>query len=119
MQQVFAENSVDFGQAAEKMHWNWSGDITTVPTHRALEIGAITFNYFPSGGGTLGRCDVRGRDATGKAVWSVQIVYVQPNRTRHLTFPLPLRLDAGGHVEIGFTSDGPGTIFVSMNGRLV
>jgi hypothetical protein len=36
-----------------------------------------------------------------------------------LTFPTPLRLEAGGHVEIGFTSDGPGTISVSMNGRLV
>jgi hypothetical protein len=118
MQQVFAENSVDFGQAAEKMHWNWGGDITTVPPDKALEIGAITFNYFPSGGGTLGRCEARGRDANGAAVWSVQIVYVQPNRTRHLTFPLPLKLDAGGRVEIGFTSDGPGTIFVSMNGRL-
>jgi hypothetical protein len=27
-------------------------------------------------------------------------------------------LKAGGHVEIGFTSDGPGTIFVSVNGKL-
>lgn len=48
-----------------------------------------------------------------------QVVYVEPNKTKHLTFPVPLRLDAGGHVEIGFTSDGPGTIIVEMNGRLV
>ena len=27
-------------------------------------------------------------------------------------------LKAGGHVEISFTSDGPGTIFVSVNGKL-
>jgi len=35
-----------------------------------------------------------------------------------LTFPNGLQLKAGGHVEIGFTSDGPGTIFVSVNGTL-
>lgn len=119
MQQVFSEASVTFGQSAEKMFWNWSGDNSTVPPFQALEIGAITYNYFPAGEGTLGRCDAAGRDANGTAVWRAQTVYVQPNRTEHLTFPLPLRVEEGGHVEIGFTSEGPGTIFVSMNGRLV
>jgi hypothetical protein len=119
MQQVFSDASVDFGQAAQQLFWNWSGDSGTVPPHQALEIGTITYNYFPSGGGTLGRCDASGRDANGNAVWRVQVVYVEPNKTKHLTFPVPLRLDAGGHVEIGFTSDGPGTIIVEMNGRLV
>jgi len=52
-------------------------------------------------------------------VWLTQVVYVQPHTTVHLTFPVPLRLESGGHVEIGFTSDGPGAILVSMNGRLV
>lgn len=113
MQHVYTDGSVDFGQAAKTLNWNWSGDNSTVPPDQALEIGAITFNYFPTGDGTLGRCDA------SAAVWRVQIVYVQPNRTKHLTFPIPLRLEAGGHVEIGFTSDGPGTITVSMNGRLV
>jgi hypothetical protein len=119
MQQVYAEAEVDLGQADKKLFWNWSGDNATVPPQQALEIAAITYNYFPAGGGTIGRCDASGRDANGTAVWRVQIVYVQPNRTKHLTFPTPLRLEAGGHVEIGFTSDGPGMIFVSMNGRLV
>ena len=119
MQQVYSDRSVDFGQAAEKMFWNWSGDNSTVPPNRSLEIGAITFNYFPAAGGTLGCCDASGRDTNGTAVWRVQIVYVHPNRTKHLTFPVPLTLEAGGHVEIGFTSDGPGTISVGMNGRLV
>ena len=57
--------------------------------------------------------------ANGTAVWRVQIVYVEPQKTEHLPFPVPLRLGSGGHVEIGFSSNGPGTIFVSMNGRLV
>jgi hypothetical protein len=119
MQQVFSETNVAFGQPAQTLFWNWSGNNSTVPPFHALEIGSITYNYFPSGGGTLGRCDASGRDAGGTAVWRQQIVYVQPNRTEQLTFPLPLRVEAGGHVEVGFTSDGPGTIFVSMNGRLV
>jgi len=111
MQHVYSDGSVDFGRAAEKMYWNWSGDNSTVPPNQSLEIAAITFNYFPAAGGTLGRCDASGRDTNGTAVWRVQIVYVEPHRTKHLTFPVPLRLEAGGHVEIGFTSDGPGTIF--------
>jgi hypothetical protein len=119
MQQVFSEEEVNFGQAAETMFWNWSGNNSTVPPFQALEIGTIIYNYFPAGGGTVGRCDASGRDVNGTAVWRTQIVYVETHRTMHLTFPLPLRLEAGGHVEIGFTSDGPGKIFVSMNGRLV
>jgi hypothetical protein len=118
MQQVYSGASVDFGQAGQKVNWNWTGDNETVPPNQTLVIGAITSNYFPSGGGTLGRCDASGHDANGNTVWSVQIVYVEPNKTTHLTFPLPLTLDSGGHVEIGFTSDGPGTIFVEMNGQL-
>jgi hypothetical protein len=120
MQQVYSEAEVDFGQADHQMHWNWSGaNNATVPPHYALEIGTITLNFFPASGGTLGRCDASGRDANGTAVWRVQIVYVEPQKTEHLPFPVPLRLGSGGHVEIGFTSNGPGTIFVTMNGRLV
>jgi len=119
MQQVFAEAEVSFGQADLTMSWSWSGNNAIVPVHQALEIAAITYNFFPSAGGTVGRCDASGRDANGTAVWRIQIVYVHPHQTKHLTFPVPLRLDAGGHVEIGFTSDGPGDIFVSMNGRLI
>jgi hypothetical protein len=118
MQQVFSSTSVEFGQEGQKLDWTWTGDNQRVPPQKTLEIGAITYNYFPSGGGTLGRCDASGI-LNGTTVWRVAIVYVEPNKTKHLTFPLPLRLDAGGHVEVGFIADGPGMIFVEMNGRLV
>jgi hypothetical protein len=78
----------------------------------------VTFNYFPAGGGSLGRADISGRDSSGTAVWRLQIVYVEPKKTVHLTFPKGLMLLENGHVEIGFTSEGPGTIFVSVNGTL-
>lgn len=117
-QQVFSDGEVDFG-AVKTVFWNWSGDNSKVPPNTALEVGTITLNYFPTGTGVLGRADVAGRDANNKAVWRVQIVYVEPKRTRHLTFPMGLRLEAGGHVEIGFTSEGPGKISMGINGKLV
>jgi len=118
-QQVFTEGEVKSGHAGQLLFWNWDGDNSRVPANRELEIGTITLNYFPEGSGTLGRADVAGRDSNGSAVWRLQIVYVEPKKTRHLTFPKGLHLQAGGHVEISFTSEGPGTIFVSINGSLV
>ncbi len=117
-QQVFSEAQVDFGKYG-KLFWNWSGDNSTVPQKEVLVITTLTFNYFPSGGGTLGRADISGRDSTGSAVWRLQIVYVEPKRTVHLTFPQGLRLEAGGYVELGFVNEGPGIIFVSANGMLL
>lgn len=52
-------------------------------------------------------------------MWRLQVLYVQPNKTLVITLPRPLRLHAGGHVEIGFVEDGPGTILVEANGDLV
>jgi hypothetical protein len=52
-------------------------------------------------------------------MWSLQAVYVEPKRTVHLTFPKALRLEAGGHVEVGFLDEGPGSILVEANGVLV
>src|SRR5712691_8442524 len=118
-QQVFSEGEVDFGTAAQNLFWNWSGDNLHVPPGRNLDVTTVTLNYFPKGtGGTVGRADLSGRDSSGNAVWRVQIVYVEPKKTVHLTFPKGLQLEPGGHVEIGFTDDGPGTIFVSLNGSL-
>ncbi len=124
-EQVYSSQEVDFGSYA-KLFWvqGFDGDGSVVPAHRTLEITTLTLNYFPSDtGGTLGRADIAGRDApdlsTGTAIWRVQSVYVEPKKTVHLTFPQPLRLEAGGHVEIGFTSEGPGTITVDANGTLV
>lgn len=117
-QQVFSEGAVGFG-VYQKLFWNWSGDNSRVPTNQVLEIATVTLNYFPSGGGSLGRADVTGRDSSGNAVWRLQVVYVEPNKTSHLTFPQGLQLEAGGYVEVGFIHDGPGEIFVSVNGTLL
>jgi hypothetical protein len=124
-EQVYSAQEVDFGSYA-KLFWvqGFDGDGSVVPAHRTLEITTLTLNYFPKDtGGTIGRADISGRDAadleTGTAIWRVQVVYVEPKKTVHLTFPKPLRLEAGGHVEIGFTDEGPGTILVDANGALV
>ena len=116
--QVFSEQEVDFGGTVN-FFWNWANPNDIVPARKVLEIETLTLNYFPVGGGTIGRADVAGRDASNSAVWRVQIVYVEPKKTVHLPFPKGLRLKAGGHVELSFTSDGPGKIFVSANGVLV
>jgi hypothetical protein len=125
-QQVYSTQEVDFGAGYEKMFWvqGFAGDGSVVPADRTLEITTLTLNFFPNGtGGTVGRVDIAGRDApdlsTGTSVWRLQAVYVEPKRTLHLTFPKALRLEAGGHVEIGFLDEGPGTMSVEANGLLV
>jgi hypothetical protein len=123
-QQVYSSQEVDLGGYI-KMFWvQGFADGSTVPPHHTLEITSLTVNYFPKEtGGTLGRVDIAGRDTadlgTGTAMWRLQGVFVEPKKTLHLTFPKALRLGAGGHVEIGFVDDGPGTILVEANGVLV
>jgi hypothetical protein len=117
-QQVFSEQEVNFGTSQQKLFWNWTGENSTVPAGKVLDVTTVTLNYFPKDGGSVGRADLSGRDSTGTAVWRLQIVYVEPKKTVHLTFPKGLLLKAGGHVEIGFTSDGPGAILVTVNGTL-
>src|SRR6267378_4318025 len=118
-QQVYSSQEVDFGKYVT-MFWvpgDFGADNSVVPANHTLEITTLTINYFPAGtAGTLGRVDIAGRDATGTSVWRLQTVYVEPKRTLHLTFPKALRLEAGGHVEIGFVDEGPGTILVEANG---
>lgn len=108
------------------MFWvqGFAGDGSVVPDQHTLEITTLTLNYFPgTTGGNLGRADIAGRDAadlsTGTSVWRLQVVYVEPKKTVHLTFPKPLRLEAGGHVEIGFVDEGPGSILVEALGVLI
>jgi hypothetical protein len=48
-----------------------------------------------------------------------QAVYVPPKTTIHLPFPAGLMLLAGGHVEIQFLEDGPGTLLIEANALLV
>lgn len=121
--QVCSSQQADFGKYV-KIFWpsGFAGDGSVVPPHHTLEITSLTLNYFPTGAGVVGRADIAGRNSadlgTGNAVWRCQIVYIHPNHTVHLTFPKALRLESGGHVEIGFVSDGPGTIAVDLNGVL-
>lgn len=117
-QQVNSQVEADFGGYV-KLFWPWSGDNSVVPPNKILKITTLTLDYFPSGAGTVGRADIIGRDSNNDAVWRVQIVYVEPKKTVHLPFPNGLRLEAGGHVELGFVEDGPGTIFMSANGMLL
>ena len=123
-EQVYSSQEVTFGHYVS-MFWvqGFAGNGSVVPPHKTLEISTLTLNFFPSGGGTIGRLDISGRDApdlsTGTSMWRLQAVYLPPKKTVHLTFPIGLRLKAGGHVEIGFTSEGPGTILAEANGVLV
>ena len=117
-EQVNSQCFVDFG-GYSTCHWvQSSGGFTSVPKNMTLEVTSATFAYFPVGSGTLGRADLAGRDSGGTAVWRTQIVYIEPQKTVHLTFPGGLRLEAGGIVEMGFISGGPGTILLSMQGQL-
>jgi hypothetical protein len=117
-QQVYSEEQVDFGKYTT-LNFNFTGS-PTVPPKKILELTTLTLAYFPGAtGGTVGRADIAGRDSGNNAVWRLQIVYVEPLKTAHLTFPNALQLGEGGHVEIGFVNDGPGTIFISANGSLV
>jgi len=119
-QQVFSEHEAFFGKPYSTLNWvPWPGtNNTDVPSKKILEITTLTLSYFPDGGGTVGRADVCGRDVNANAVWRLQIVYVAPKKTVHLSFPKALKLEEGGYVEIGFVDDGPGTIFISANGTL-
>jgi hypothetical protein len=118
-QQVFSEHEAFFGKLYTKMNWSWPGaNNTDVPSKKILEITTLTLNYFPDGGGTVGRADISGRDINGSAVWRLQVIYVEPKKTVHLPFPKALKLEEGGYVEMGFVVDGPGTIFISANGTL-
>ena len=117
-QQVFSEQSVDFGN---QMKFSWlafAGDNTVVPASKKLDVTSLTLSYFPGPGGIVGRADITGRES-GNAVWRLQSVFVSPHNTVHLTFPGGLTLLEGGHVEVSFFTNGPGTIFVSANGKLV
>ena len=118
--QVYSSQDVTFGHSV-KMFWDhgFGANGLTVPPNKTLEITTLTVNFFPSAVGTVGRADICGRNAANTSMWRLQVVYVEPKKTVHLTFPAALRLEPGGYIEIGFTSEGPGTIFVEANGQLV
>jgi hypothetical protein len=117
--QVFSEAVVEVGQF-RRLVWLGTGvNFSTVPPKKRLETTTLTLNYFPAGTGTLGRASIAGRNSASLAIWRLQVVYVEPRKTVHLTFPGALRLEAGGYVELGVSADGPGSIFISANGALM
>jgi hypothetical protein len=118
-QQVFSPTQVDFGKTAMLIWVGWNGDTSKVPRNKILDITTLTFSYFPSQGGTVGRVHIGGRESTGNSAWLLQAIYVEPKKTVHLVFPKGLRLKAGGSVEIEFLDDGPGTILVEAHGMLL
>jgi hypothetical protein len=119
-QPVYSDAQVDFGNNITLQFYVSGGNlINAVPPNKILDIATLTLNYFPIPKGTVGRADIAGRNSSNNAVWRLQIVYVEPMKTLHLPFPNALRLEAGGYVQIGFINDGPGSISISANGRLV
>jgi hypothetical protein len=115
--QVYSDYSLTSPGGA-KLSWNWSGNNQVVPPNKILDITALTLSYFPQGSGTVGRAGVNGRDANDSPVWRLQVLFVEKDKTLHLPFPLALRLEAGGYVELGFTTDKD-ILFISANGRLL
>jgi hypothetical protein len=104
--------------ASRILHWNWSGaNNSDVPLKTVLDISTLTFIYIPpSGAANVARIAVDGRDPKSTRVWSVD-VYVEKEKTLLLPFPLALRLEPGGHVEVTANSDVG--VVLSANGRLV
>ena len=125
-QQVFSEQEVGFGIAGQKLFWSWAGDNSTVPPDSILDVTTATFSYFPTNNGSVGRADLCGRNSGNNAVWRLQIVYVEPQRTVHLTFPQGLLIGPGGWVEVFPSADGdaspnptgPGLIWVSFSATM-
>jgi hypothetical protein len=116
---AYSAGTVKKGVAGEKLNWNWEGTNSVVLVGSALEVTGASFAYFPEREGFVGRADFVGRDANGSAVWRFQTLYVEPRRSLILSWPTGLRVEAGGSVHIGFTSEGPGTITVDVVGRLI
>ncbi len=64
--QISTSGSVDF-EKTTTLSWDWTGDSTKVPQGMALVISTLTFNYFPSGPGTIGRVGIN-RTRLGRGV---------------------------------------------------
>jgi hypothetical protein len=117
-QQVWAGLSVTAG-ASRILHWNWTGwaNNMDVPAKTVLDITTLTFNYIPpSGAANVARVVIDGLDPKRGTVWNVD-VYVEKEKTLHLPFPLALRLEPGGHVEVTAGSDAG--VYLGANGRLI
>jgi hypothetical protein len=59
---------------------------------------------------------VEGVNFNNTKAWQVD-VYVEKEKTLHLTFPIALRIEAGGYLEVTAGSDVG--VWVNANGRLV
>jgi hypothetical protein len=116
-QQVWSGLAVTVG-ASRILHWNWTGraNNSNVPLKTVLDISTLTFNYFPSSG-AANVARVWSMGETQRAHSSGTLMSTSREKTLHLPFPLALRLEPGGHVEVTAGSDVG--VVVSANGRLV
>jgi hypothetical protein len=128
-EQVWTEYAAQYGDAPGKPWWMRpaNGQFQEVPAGEVLKVYTATLSYLPeSPNGKIGRADVCGRDAAGTAIWRLQIVYVEPQRTVHLTFPQGLLVGPGGWVEVFASADGdaspnptgPGLMWVSFTAAM-
>jgi hypothetical protein len=129
MAQVWADDGADYGQQPRKVRWLETPEqqFQDVPNGKILKVYTATLSYLPeSPQGTVGRADLCGRNAQGSAIWRLQVVYVEKQRTLHLTFPQGLDVGPGGFVEVLATDDGsatpnptgPGSIHYSFTATL-
>ena len=129
MTQVWADGGADYGSGPQKAIWLETPEqqFQDVPSGRVLRLYTATLSYLPeSPQGTVGRADLCGRNAQGSAIWRLQVVYVEKQRTLHLTFPQGLEIGSGGYLEVFASADGdatpnptgPGSIHYSFTASL-
>jgi hypothetical protein len=127
-QQAWSDGGADYGAAPAKVWWPAPPDqqFQDVPAGQLLKIYTATLSYLPeSPQGTVGRIDICGRIA-GDAIWRLQVVYVEKQRTLHLTFPQGLEIGPTGYLEVFASLDGdatpnptgPGSIHYSFTATL-
>ena len=111
-QQVWADGGADYGTMPQKAIWLLPPDqqFQNVPDGQTLRLYTATLSYLPeSPQGTVGRADLCGRNAQGNAIWRLQVVYIEKQRTLHLTFPQGLEIGPGGSLEVFASPDGDAT----------
>ena len=111
-QQAWADGGADYGTMPQKAIWlvTPGQQFQNVPNGKTLKVYTATLSYLPeSPQGTVGRADLCGRNAQGSAVWRLQVVYIEKQRTLHLTFPQGLEIGAGGCLEVFASPDGDAT----------
>jgi hypothetical protein len=120
-QQAFSELEVKHSPSGSPMSWNWSGNKYNVPANKRLEIGSCVL----SGSNSHDWKFIRGNDSMNSPLWNLEGLFVDKNKILHLTFPLALMVEAGGHVGAnlgtlpGATGPDKGSVWLTACGWLV